>query len=255
MSFLPRSMLFLMTPLAAAVAASPMFAADPPSDQMPKDRAGLDAYLHDFIVRNPHLLREALLRLDREEQVENAKRVLRELKGDLYHAGSPEIGAHTAKVKIVVFYDYNCPYCRATSPTLAAFLKANPDTTLVLKDVASFGEDSEAIARIALAANLQGKFEPLHEALMAQKGKSTEARALEAAAKIGLDVGRLKKDAASPAVADLLKRNRDLANRLNASVTPFFIIAYNGISGAPEDLVKQLTEYVGEVRKAGCDVC
>lgn len=255
MSFLPRSMLFMVALLAGIVATSPTFAADAPSDPMPKDRAALDAYLRDFIMRNPHLLRESLAKLDQEEQIDNAKRVLRGLKGDLYGAGSPEIGARNATAKIVVFYDYNCSYCRAASPTLAAFLKANPDTALVLKDVASFGADSEAVARIALAANLQGKFEPLHEALMAQKGKSTEARALELAAKIGLDVGRLKKDAASPAVSDLLKRNRDLANRLNASMTPFFIVAYNGISGAPEDLAKQLGEYVGEVRKSGCDVC
>lgn len=255
MSFLRRPKLFFIGLLAGAVATSPMLAADAANGSMPKDRAALDAYLHDFIMRNPSLLRESLLKLDREEQVENTKRVLREFKNDLYQAGSPEIGSSSAKAKIVVFYDYNCPYCRATDPTLKAFLKANPDTALVLKDVASFGEDSEAVARIALAANLQGKFEPLHEALMAQKGKSTEARALEVAAKIGLDVSRLKKDAASPAVTDMLKRNRDLANRLNASMTPFFIVAYNGISGAPEDLVKQLDEYVGEVRKTGCDVC
>jgi len=230
-------------------------AQDIPADALPKDRSALDAYIREFILKNPQVVRDALVKLDREEQVAQTKKVLSGYKDDLYRAGSPEIGNPSAKVKIVEFFDYNCPYCRASYPKLKAFLAANPDTALVVKDVASLGADSEAVARIALAANLQGKFAVLNDALMALKGKTTEARALETAAKLGLDVARLKKDAQSASVSELLARTRQLADRLTVNTTPLFIIGHNGISGAPDDLDAQLAEYVGEIRKSGCEVC
>lgn len=239
--------------MVAAFATSAPRAAE--TDSFPKDPAALDAYIREFILKNPQVVREALLSLDREEQAANAKKVLIGFKGDLYQAGSPEIGNADAKVKIVEFFDYNCSYCRATYPKLRAFLKANPDTKIILKDVASFGPDSEAVARIALAAQQQGKFDVLNDALMTMKGKATEARALEFAEKLGLDVARLKKDAQSAATAELLTRTRGLADRINANMTPLFVIGHNGISGVPDDFDAQLAEYVGEIRKSGCDVC
>ena len=240
--------------LACGVAAGSMWAADA-DDAMPKDRAALDAYMREFILKNPQVVREALLSLEQAEQVKQTKQVLGSLKGELYGAGSPVIGNAAGKVKIVEFFDYNCGYCRAVYPKLKAFLAANPDTGLVLKDVASFGADSEAVARLALAANLQGKFASFNDALMEQKGKLNEARALELAGKLGLDITKLKSDAQSDKTTALLGQTRELADRVNASVTPLFIIGHNGISGAPEDLEAQLTQHVGEIRKSGCEVC
>ncbi len=239
----------------SSFAITPLHAAETSPDALPKDRAALDAYIRDFILKNPDVVREALLNLERSEQANQTKQVLATLKNDLYAAGSPQIGNAAAKVKIVEFFDYNCGYCRAVYPKLKAFLAANPDTALVLKDVASFGADSEAVARIALASNAQGNFETLNDALMMQKGKLTEARALELAGKLGLDVKKLKSDAQSETTTALLGRTRELADRVNASVTPLFIIGHNGISGVPDDFDAQLAQHVADIRKNGCGVC
>lgn len=225
------------------------------SDAMPSDRAALDAYIRDYLMSNPEVVRDALLKLEADEQTANAKLVLRALKGDLYDAGSPEIGNPDAKVAIVEFYDYNCSYCRATYPQLKAYLAANPDTKLVLKDIASLGKESEGVARVVIAAAKQGNFAALHDALMTQKGQMTEARALEIAAKLGFDIERIKKEARSSETGDALTRAQDLADRLNVPATPLYIVGHKGISGAPDDLVAQLTEGADEVRKSGCDVC
>jgi protein-disulfide isomerase len=53
----------------------------------------------------------------------------------------------------------------------------------------------------------------------------------------------------------VLTRAQNLADKLNVTVTPLYVVGYNGISGAPEDLIAQLTEHVEEIRKSGCDVC
>jgi protein-disulfide isomerase len=243
--------LFAVALVASFVLLSSRAGAEP----LPKDRTELDAYLREYIMSHPEVVRDALLKLDQAEQAENAKKVLGSFKEQLYRAGSPEIGSTDPKVKIVEFYDYNCPYCRTAFTKLSAYLKANPDTALVLKDVASFGPDSEAVARIAIASRQQGKFAALNEALMTMKGKATEARALELAEKLGLDIAKLKADAKSQAVSDLIAANRTLADRLNVTTTPLMIIGHNGISGAPDDFENQLGNYAAEVRRAGCDVC
>ena len=170
------------------------------AEPIPTDRAGLDAYIHDYIMKNPQVLRDALLKLDAETQTANAKRVLSALKDEIYGAGSPEIGDPKAKVTIVEFYDYNCPYCRATYPQIKAFLKANPDTKIVLKDIASLGKESEGVSRIVIAAAKQGKFEALHDALMTEKGQMTDSRAIEIATKLGYDIERLSHHGDKPLV-------------------------------------------------------
>jgi predicted DsbA family dithiol-disulfide isomerase len=229
--------------------------ADPAPAAMPTDRAGLDVYIHDYIMRNPQVLRDALLKLDAEAQTENAKRVLSALKSEIYGAGSPEIGNPNAKVTVVEFYDYNCPYCRATYPKIKAYLEANPDTKLVLKDIASLGKESEGVSRVMIAAQKQGKFEPLHDALMTAKGQMTEARALTIAEKLGFDVEQLKKAAHTSETGEALTHAQELADKLNVTMTPLYIVGYNGISGAPDDLIAQLTQHADEIRKSGCDVC
>lgn len=226
------------------------------AEPMPADSAGLDAYIQDYLMRNPEVIRDALLKLEQDEQTANTKRVLREHKDALYAAGSPEIGNPDATVTIVEFFDYNCPYCRTTYAEMKNFLKDNPDTKVVLKDVASLGEHSEDVARVVIAAARQdGNFAALHDALMTQKGQMTEPRALSIAKNLGYDIERIKKDAASEETAETLARTQSLATALNVNVTPLYIVGHNGVAGAPEDLIPQITGHAEAIRKSGCDVC
>lgn len=241
--------------IVTVIALAPVAAVTTHAEPAPTDRAGLDAYIRDYILNNPTVVREALLKLELEEEVARTKRILTEHKQALYEAGSPVLGPADAKVTIVEFFDYNCPYCKATYPEVKAYLKANPDTKVVLKDIASLGKESEAVSRVVIAARKQGKVADLHDALMTRKGQITEAVALDAAAKLGLDVERLKADAKTSETGDALTRAQDLATSLNVTATPLYIIGHNGIAGAPDDLSAQIAKYADEIRKYGCEVC
>lgn len=223
--------------------------------QVPPDKAALDAAIRDYILSHPEVIRESLAKAEQAEQVEHTKKVLRSERKAIYDSGSPTIGPADAKVSIVEFMDYNCPYCRKIHPLLLAYLKQHPDTRIIVKDIATFGKDSVGVAHVVLAAAKQGKFLELHEKLMSHKGTATEAVALEIAGKLGLDVGKLKADAASKEIGYQLMQTQDLANTLNVGGTPLFLIGHNGIPGAPEDLAEQLAKYADEVRRSGCDVC
>lgn len=232
--------------------ATPASAEDP----MPADRAGLEQFVRDYLMQNPEIIRDALVKLEEDEQLANTKRVLREHKTALYAAGSPEIGNPDARVTIVEFFDYNCPYCRATYAEMKDYLKDNPDTKVVLKDVASLGEHSEAVARLVIAAAKQKRdFPALHDALMTAKGQMTEPRALSVAQNLGYDIEEMKKVAASKETAETLTRTQDLATALSVNVTPFYIVGHNGVAGSPEDLVPQISKLAEDIRKSGCDVC
>mgnify|MGYP000866673160 FL=1 len=241
--------------LAGLLAVDPVGLRPASADPIPADRAGLDSYIRDYLMSNPEVVRDALLKLEQDEQVANTKRVLLEHKDAIYAAGSPEIGNPDAKVTIVEFSDYNCPYCRATYPELKSFLKENPDTKMVLKNVASFGKDSEAVARIVIAASKQGNFEALHDALMTQKGQVTEERALDVAKGLGFDIDRIKANAAAAETAETLAATQKLADQLSVNVTPLYVIGHHGVAGAPDDLAAQLNAHAESVRKNGCEVC
>jgi protein-disulfide isomerase len=243
----------LMAATAALLTATMSYAADPEAGA--GNPGALDKAIHDYIMKHPKLIREALQKAEEEDRLDQNKRLLKEHSDRLYRAGSPTLGPADAKITIVEFYDYNCPYCRKAHPELMAFLARNPDTRIILKDVATFGKDSEAVARIALAAARQGKLAELHAALMTSKGKASEATGLELARKLGLDIDRLKKDAQSAETASQLAETRQLADTLGVAVTPVFIIGHNGIPGAPDDLMAQIETFVGEVRSKGCEVC
>jgi protein-disulfide isomerase len=241
--------------LGGLIALNPPTTVDAFAEPAAMERSELDAHIRDFIMKNPRVIREALQNLEAEEEIERTKTILRSFKDKLYGGGSPEIGRADAKVSIVEFFDYNCPYCRATYSQLKDFIKDNPDTKIILKDIASLGADSEKVSRIVIAARKQGEIVALHDALMSRKGKVTEAQAIETAAKLGFDVERLKTDARSSETGDVLTRAQDLATQLNVSATPLYIVGHNGIAGAPDDLIAQITKHADEIRKSGCDVC
>jgi protein-disulfide isomerase len=230
-------------------------AAPAAAQDKPVTESQLDAAIQSYIMRNPQVIREALAKASLAEEVERTKHILREQSDAMYRSGSPTIGAADAKITIVAFFDYNCPHCRKSYPTLRQLLEKNPDIRLVLKDIANLGKESEAVARLAIAAQRQNQFQPLHDALMDRQGRTTEAVALDVARKLGIDIDLLKKTAAAQETTRTLDATRALATSLSVEGTPLFIIGHNGIAGAPDDLTAQLAKFVAEARQSGCDVC
>jgi protein-disulfide isomerase len=94
-------------------------------------------------------------------------------------AGEPAVGPADAKVTVVEFFDYQCPYCKAGTPEFMRLVKANPDVRFVFKEwpILDQGDKrtSHYAAQAALAAQAQGKYLAVHEALMAEHPLSEAA--------------------------------------------------------------------------------
>ena len=156
---------------------------------------------------------------------------------------APVIGPADAPVTIVEFFDPACESCRAFYPYVKQILAEHPkDVRLVLR-YAPFHKGSDEAVKILEAARLQGKFEPVLEALLeaqpawAMHGAPNLAIAWAAAQSAGLDVDRARQDAAKPEMDEMLAQEvADIkAVKLNRTPT-FFVNAKPLLDFGPEGL-------------------
>ena len=131
---------------------------------------------------------------------------------------------------IAEFFDYNCPYCKASGPDIAALLAAEPSLSYGLVHWPIFGEPSAAAARTVIAyANLYGTRSglALHQSLLRRWGQADGKQALQEVERLGGDRAKVAQAAQAPAVAGRIARAERLAAALSLNGTPSFII--NGV--------------------------
>jgi protein-disulfide isomerase len=103
---------------------------------------------------------------------------------------------------VIVYGDYECPYCAAELPKLA-------DATVVFRHfpVVSKHPRSRRLAAAAEAAHLQGRFWEMHDSLFADQGHLDDPHLWERARALGLDLERFEADRRSDAVAERVERD------------------------------------------------
>jgi protein-disulfide isomerase len=165
--------------------------------------------------------------------------------------GTPRVGPADAQVVIVLFTDYRCPICRRTDPALERLIAKDPTVRVHFKDWPILGEQSTIGARVALAAEAQGKYLAMHSALMANSAPLTQDRIGEMARDVGLDPARLEADLARSG-ADIdrqLSRHAGQAFALGLHGTPAYLVGPYLIQGGMDDAA--LAKAVERARKAG----
>ena len=149
-------------------------------------------------------------------------------------------GPVDAPVVMVVYSDYQCPFCAVwsdeTLPAMQPYVDGG-DLRIEWRDIAVFGPDSARAARAAYAAGLQGRFWEYHQALFADGEKRpaqmlTDEALLELAGSLGLDTGRFATDLASPEVDAAVTANADEAASIGAFSTPSFLVGGTPVVGA-----------------------
>ena len=218
----------------------------------------LGAFIHDYLMKNPEVLREALQELDqRQKQAEDAarKEALSSKAAAIFRQDGDLVGGNPkGKVTVVEFFDYNCAYCRKAFPDVMKMIGDDNDIRLVMKEFPILGPGSTYAARAALASRKQGKYWQFHIAMMSHDGRIDEATADEVAASVGLDVTKLKADMAANDVSSVIDRNMGLADSLNIQGTPAFIVDETVIPGAIG--YDGLVSAVKQVRDhGGCQLC
>ncbi len=151
--------------------------------------------------------------------------------------GSPVTGPANARVTIVEFSDFQCPYCSVAVLKLNAILKAYPnDIKLIFKQypLADLHSQAELAAEAALAAHRQGKFWPLHDAMFADRTHLTRQNILAMAGKAGLDLTKFQQDWDSPAIRQAVARDQADGDKVFVNGTPTIFIDGQHYNGALE---------------------
>lgn len=234
---MPKLSAFLISVLLLALSSlgSVRSFAQAPQPSQPSSAAAMEQAIHDYLLAHPEVMLESIRNFDVHrkavEQAQAQAKVRQNLSA--LRSNSPASSAATAAepVTIVEFFDYRCGFCKKVQPTVAQ-LAARPGVRIIYKDLPILGPDSLLAAKAALAAEKQGGYARLHDALIGAAAPLTAGSIVEFATKAGLDAVLLKKDMESPEVNGAIQRNLALAEKLSIQATPTFVVGDQMISGA-----------------------
>lgn len=136
-------------------------------------------------------------------------------------------GAAKPQVTLVEFYDYACPYCKASNPAIDRLLQEDKGLRVVYRELPILGPESVTAARLSLAASKAGRFTQFHDALWNAGRPAPDTIAL-AAQTAGISATTQP----DPQVEDELEKNRQLAGKLGATGTPVFVVGDRILNGA-----------------------
>jgi protein-disulfide isomerase len=156
--------------------------------------------------------------------------------------GSSWRGSAKPDVTLVEFFDYACPYCKASNPVVDRLLKEDKDVRLVYRELPILGQDSVTAARLSLEASKLGRFAKFHDTLWAAGRPAPETNAAAAQA-----AGISPEPKQDPLIEAELKRNFQLAGALGATGTPLFVIGDRVLNGAVG--YEALKQAIEEARK------
>lgn len=147
---------------------------------------------------------------------------------------APIRGDKNAKVTIVAFSDFQCPFCNRVNPTLAKLLETYPGKVrIAFKHLPlRIHPDAPAASAAAEAAGRQGKFWEMYDKIFANQRDLKPETFQKYAKELGLDVAKFDKDSADPSVKAKIDADSKEADKLGVAGTPAFFINGKYLSGA-----------------------
>ncbi|MCF5904975.1 DsbA family protein [Aeromonas veronii] len=242
------SALTLLASLSAALLAPALHA----GPFTPEQEARIKELIRETLIANPKILDEAAESWEKQNAAAQEAQLGNFIKGNkdvLFNsATSPRLGAKNPKLTLVLFTDYNCPYCKQFDPQLTKLLKAYPDDLgLVIKLLPFKGQTSAKAAQYSLTLWQQdpARFLTLHDKLMSKQGMLTEA-----------DINKALASTGNVALKPAAKATEELRNSLRIGTilgvqgTPATLIGNQLVPGAiPYEELEQLVQ--AELAKQG----
>jgi protein-disulfide isomerase len=198
-----------------------------------------DARIHDYLLANPQVLVAMSQKLHaQEDRADDDARQAAVARLGAKAFFDPRVaflaGPARARTTFVEFFDYNCPYCRASIATVRKYYDAHRnDTRFAFIEFPIKGRQSVIAARATIAARKQpGRYLDFHFRLMGEKALITEDVVYADAKAAGLDVEKLKNDMRDSSVDMTISAAHALAAASNIDGTPAFIVNGRMLEGA-----------------------
>ncbi len=217
----------------------------------------IEKIVKDYLLSHPEILVEVQEAYERKAEAARADatqshlpgfyKTLANMKSDL---SGMSVGS--GDVTVIEFFDYNCGYCRKTLPDLVKLIESEPNVKVQFLEYPILAPESKDASKVAIAAAKQGKYFEFYKAMFAL-GRASKESALKVAGELGLDMGRLQVDMASPETDALISQIAEAGKRMFVDGTPTFVIGDKINPGWTQ--YDQLEELVSAARKEGCKAC
>lgn len=145
---------------------------------------------------------------------------------------APSFGPVNAKVTLVQFSDFQCPFCARAAKVTQQIREQYADRVRFVFHNFPLANHSRArpAALAAIAAHSQGKFWSFHDRLFANQSRLEEGDLLGYAKSEGLDLARFKKDRESEAFSNELLTEQVLGASVAVQATPTLFLNGERIS-------------------------
>lgn len=240
--------------LFACFAALPAVADD--ATMTPEEREALHAEIRAYILEHPEILVEAMDVLQAREEKAAAERDLLMLsanEAEIFQNPNDWVGGNPeGDVVLVEFMDYRCGYCRKAYDEVNELVESDGNIKLVVKEFPILGEASLLSAQFAIAVKVlhgDAAYEAAHDALIALRGEPTQDTLARLAQDLGHEPQPILAKMGAPDVNDIIKSNHALADKMEITGTPTFVLKSMMLRGYLP--LEAMREVVDEVRTNG----
>ena len=245
----------LIAPACAALIALPAAAADL-KEFTEEERAQFRAEVRAYLMDNPEVIMEAVELLQTREAEAQTQADL-DLVSDnaeaIFNDGYSWVGGNPdGDITLVEFLDYRCGYCKRAHDEVESLLQTDGNIRMIIKEFPILGEQSVIASRYAIATRLvagDDSYKAMHDALMTFNGDITLPALRRLATTFGLDSDAIEARMGSEEVTTQIAETRALAQVLQISGTPTFVLKDEMLRGyLPFDQMQML---VTQKRKDG----
>jgi protein-disulfide isomerase len=216
--------------LTAAFAPAPSNALD--LDAMTDgERAAFRAEVRAYLLDNPEVLMEAIRVLEtRDQQAQIAADVaLAQANADaLFNDGFSYVGGNPdGDITLVEFMDYRCGYCRQAFAEVEQLLELDGNIRFIIKEFPILGEQSMLAAQFAISTQQvagDDAYKLVHDALMTLRSDITPDSLTRLGEAFALDTDAIFAAMDSAEVAAVINANQALAQRMQITGTPTFVV-------------------------------
>lgn len=200
--------------------------------------AAVEKIVHDYLVANPEVLAEAQIALEaKQAQARKAAegKIIAANSNEIFHSPNDAVfGNPNGDVTVVEFYDYNCPYCKHAMQDMDALLAGDQKLRFVLKEFPILGDDfvHAHIVAEAFRELMPDKYLDFHRRLLGSQSRADEQDAIDTAVSLGADETKLREAMKSPEIRKIFQANYLLANKLNITGTPSYVVGDELVFGA-----------------------
>ncbi|MEQ9693537.1 DsbA family protein [Shimia sp. SDUM112013] len=220
----------LATAAAVGLVALPAMALD--LDKMSDaERNAFREEVRAYLLDNPEVIMEAVQILEQRQAEAEAAHdfsLVEKYAEPIFNDGFSWVGGNPeGDITLVEFVDYRCGYCRRAHDEVAQLVEKDGNIRLIMKEFPILGDQSTLSSQFAIAVkqlNGSDAYKQVHDALITFKGDINETTLTRLAESLGYDAGALLAHMNTPAVAEEITQTRQLANALNISGTPTFVM-------------------------------